>query len=54
MTQERIGQVVGVADPLDAALGRGDDLLEGVTGQVGQLHPFEAGPQRSTGFRSGA
>jgi hypothetical protein len=38
--------VVGVADPLDAALGRLDDLLEGVAGQVGQLHALEAGPQR--------
>jgi hypothetical protein len=38
--------VVGVADPLDATLGCRDDLLEGVTGEVGQLHAFEAGPQR--------
>jgi hypothetical protein len=27
-------------------LGRGDDVVEGVTSEVGQLHPFEVGPQR--------
>jgi hypothetical protein len=32
-------------DPLDATLGRGGDLLEGVAGQVGQLHYLEASPQ---------
>jgi hypothetical protein len=37
--------MVGAADPLDAALGRRNDVLQGVTGQVGQLHPLEAGPQ---------
>jgi hypothetical protein len=35
VTKERVGQVVGGSDPLDAALGRGDDVLEGVAGQVG-------------------
>jgi len=30
-------EVVGVADGLDATLGRGGDLLEGLAGQVGQL-----------------
>ena len=38
--------MVGVADPVDATLGRRDDLLEGVAGQVGQLHALEVGPQR--------
>jgi hypothetical protein len=45
MTQERIGQVVGVADPLDAALGRSNDVLEGIAGEVGQLYALEARPQ---------
>ena len=54
MTQERVGQVVGVADPLDAALSRGDDLGEGVGGQVGQLHPLRLDHRPSTGFSSGA
>ena len=35
VTQERVGQVVGVADALDAAFGRCDDVVEGVAGQVG-------------------
>ena len=38
--------MVGGLDPRNAALGRRDDLGEGVAGQVGQLHPLEAGPQR--------
>jgi hypothetical protein len=38
--------VVRVSDPLDAAFGCGDDLVEGLAGQVDQLHPFEVGPQR--------
>ena len=37
--------MVGVADPLDAALGRRDDLVEALAGQVGQLGALEAGPQ---------
>ena len=53
MTQERVGQVRGAPDPLDAALGRGGDLLEGVAGQVGQLHPLEVGPQRLDGVEVG-
>ena len=36
----------GAPEPLDTALGRRGDLLQGVAGQVGQLHPLEAGPQR--------
>ena len=35
---------MGRADAVDATLGRGGDLLEGVADQVGQLHPLEAGP----------
>jgi hypothetical protein len=31
---------------LDATLGRGGDLLDGVGGQVGQLDSLEVGPQR--------
>ena len=38
--------MVGAPDALDAPLGRRDDLLQGVTGQIGQLHPLGAGPQR--------
>jgi Lipocalin-like domain len=37
--QEREGQLVGAADPLAATLGRHNDLLEALAGQVGQLHP---------------
>jgi hypothetical protein len=35
-----------VADPLDVTLGRRDDLLQRVAGQVGNSTPFEVGPQR--------
>ena len=45
MAQERVGQVVGVPDPLDATLGRGDDVVEALAGQVGQLHALEVGPR---------
>ncbi len=38
--------MVAASDPLDATLGRHDDVAEGVAGQGGQLHPLEAGPQR--------
>ena len=38
--------MVGVADPLDATLGRRYDLVEGVAGEVGQFHALEVGPQR--------
>jgi hypothetical protein len=38
VSKERVGQVVGAADPLHAALGRDDDFKEGVAGQAGQLH----------------
>jgi hypothetical protein len=34
VAQEREGQMVGAPDPPDATLGRRDDLVEGVTGQV--------------------
>ena len=55
VTKERVGQVVGVADSLDATLGRGGHLAEGVAGQVGQLHALQVGPQRLHGvLRSGA
>src|SRR5215211_1901997 len=46
VAQEREGQMVGVANPLDAKLGRRNDVVEGVAGEVGQLHPLEVGPQR--------
>jgi hypothetical protein len=32
----------GAADPLDATLGRRNDVVEGVAGQVGQLHASAA------------
>jgi hypothetical protein len=35
-----------LADPLDAAFGRRDDVVEGVSCQVGQLQALEVGPQR--------
>jgi hypothetical protein len=46
--------MVGGPDPLDATLGGRDDLLQGVTGQVGQLHPLRLDHNGSTGFNSGA
>jgi hypothetical protein len=36
---------MGRPDALDAALGRGGYLGEGVGGQVGQFHALEVGPQ---------
>jgi hypothetical protein len=45
---------VGAADALDATLGRRDDLLDGVAGEVGQLHPLRLDHSGSTGFNSGA
>jgi hypothetical protein len=45
--------MVGVADPPNATLGRRDDV-EGVTGQVGQLHALEVGPQRLDRVEVGA
>ena len=50
MPQERVGQPVGRADAVDAALGGGDDVVEGVGGEVGQLHPLQVGPQRLSRF----
>jgi hypothetical protein len=38
--------MVGVADAVNAAFGCRDDVVEGVAGEVGQLHPLEVGPQR--------
>jgi hypothetical protein len=32
MSLERVGQVMGARDPLDATLGRGGELVEGVAG----------------------
>jgi hypothetical protein len=46
--------MVGVADPLDATLGRRDDLIEGVASEIGQLHPLRLAHSGSTGFSSGA
>jgi hypothetical protein len=43
--QERVGQVVGAADALDATLGRRSDVVEALAGQVGQLHALEIGPE---------
>jgi hypothetical protein len=45
---------VGVADAVDATLGRRNDVVEAVTGQVGQLHPLRLAHSGSTGFISGA
>jgi hypothetical protein len=46
--------MVAAPNPLDAALGRRNDLVKALTGEVGQLHALEAGPRGSTGFNSGA
>jgi hypothetical protein len=46
--------MVGVADALHATLGRRDDVVEGVAGEVGQLHPLRLDHSGSTGFSSGA
>src|SRR4029453_10345202 len=54
VAQEREGQVVGVADPLDATLGRRKGVVEGVGGPVGQLHAWRLAHSGSTGLRSGA
>jgi hypothetical protein len=45
MAQERVGQVRRPSDPLDALMGLVDHLGQGGTGEVGQLHGLEAGPQ---------
>src|SRR4029453_8319920 len=39
-------QMVGAPDAVDATLGRRDDPIEALAGQVGQLHAIDAGPQR--------
>jgi hypothetical protein len=54
VAQERVGQVVRLADPLNAMLGRGGGLLDGVGGQVGQFDPLRLDHNASTGFSSGA
>jgi hypothetical protein len=36
---------MGLADSLHPALGRRDDVLEGLAGQVDQLHPLEVGSE---------
>jgi hypothetical protein len=54
VAQEREGQVVGAPDPLDTTLGRRDDLVEALAGQVGQLYRLEAGPQPLNGVQLGA
>ena len=46
--------MVGGPDPRDAALGRRDDLPEGVTGQVASSTPLRLDHNGSTGFNSGA
>ena len=42
--------MVGATDPLDATLGRRNDIVKGVAGKVGQLHRLETGPQRLSRF----
>ena len=44
---------MGLADPLDAALGRRNDVVEALAGQVGQLHPLRLDHSGSTGFQLG-
>jgi hypothetical protein len=39
-------RMVGVADPLDAMIGRCDDVVEDVAGRLASSTPFEVGPQR--------
>ena len=46
--------MMGVADPLDATLGRGDDLVEALAGQVASSTPLRLAHSGSTGFSSGA
>jgi hypothetical protein len=46
--------MVGVADALDATLGRGDDVVEGVAGEVASSTPLRLAHRPSTGFNSGA
>jgi hypothetical protein len=45
MAQERIGQLWGAANPLDALMSLVDHLGEGRAGEVGQLDGLEVGPQ---------
>jgi hypothetical protein len=40
VTQEREGQVVGVADPLDALLGRVGDLAQVTVGRLASSTPL--------------
>jgi hypothetical protein len=46
--------MVGVADPLDATLGRCDDVVEGAPGEVASSTPLRLPHSASTGFSSGA
>ena len=46
VAQEREGQMRSAPDRLDATLGRRDHVVEGVAGQVGQLHALGVGPLR--------
>ncbi len=50
VAQEREGQMRGPADSVDPTGDRLGDLVEALAGQVGQLHPLEAGPQRLSRF----
>jgi hypothetical protein len=38
--------MVGAPDPLNASLGRRNDIVEAVACEVGQLGALKAGPQR--------
>jgi hypothetical protein len=46
--------MVGAPDPVDAALGRRNDILEGVSGKVASSTPLRLAHSASTGFSSGA
>jgi hypothetical protein len=46
--------MVAAPDPLDAAFGCRDDVVEGVAGQVANSTPLRLDHSASTGFSSGA
>jgi hypothetical protein len=54
VAQEREGQMVVAPDPLDATLGRRNDVVEGAAGQVGNSIPLRLDHSGSTGLSSGA
>jgi hypothetical protein len=54
MPQERVGQVRGRSDSLDAAVGLGEHLTMGRAGEVGELDGLRLDHSPSTGLRSGA